>query len=307
MNKILIIIPEKLPQKLIMRGFCRGFKANKYYVETKFENELSNEILENINPKMILSYGDFSANSTFLTEFLKKNKKVKNLVYFADKKGANAKFSKNTYVFASDRYINESFIYMPLAISSRTYGREFEKYECSISFVANPNVVKKLKILSAVVKTFGHKLSIFCDKKDFDKSIKKMEKFLTSDELVTYKYCYSGFLKDEREISKVLNASKINLNIISQFDWSLNFHAFEVMAAGGFLLTNNAWAANEFFDLARDLETYENEDDLVDKIKFYLRQIDMAQNIALNGKYIIAKAHTFKDRVKLILKFLKSN
>lgn len=304
MNKILILIPEKLPQKLIMRGFCRGFKANKYYVETKFEEELSCEILENINPKMILSYGDFSAKSEILISFLKKNKKVKNLVYFAQKKGADAKFVKNTYVFASDKYINEDFIYLPLAISSKTYGREFEKYEYCISFVANPNSAKKLKFLSAVVKTFGHNLSVFCDKKDFDKSVKKMEKFLNPDELVTYKYCYKGFLSDEREISEVLNASKINLNIVSEFDWSLNFHAFEVMAAGGFLLTNNAWAANEFFDLARDLETYEDEDDLIDKIKFYLRQIEMAQNIALNGKYIISKAHTFKDRVKLILKFL---
>lgn len=304
MNKILILIPDKLPQKLIMRGFCRGFKANKYYVETKFEKELSYEILESINPKMILSYGDFSAKSKDLIKFLNQNESIKNLVYFADKKGANAKFTDNTYIFASDRYINEDFIYLPLAISSKTYGREFEKYEYCISFVANPNSIKKLKFLSAVVKTFGHNLSIFCKKKDFDKSVKKMEKFLTADELVTYKYCYKGFLKDEREIAEVLNSSKINLNIISEFDWSLNFHAFEVMAASGFLLTNNAWAANEFFDLARDLETYENEEDLIDKIKFYLRQIEVAQNIALNGRDIITKAHTFKDRVKLILKFL---
>ena len=66
MNKILILIPDKLPQKLIMRGFCRGFKANKYYVETKFENELSNEILENINP--IAKQDDFSYNIADMIE-----------------------------------------------------------------------------------------------------------------------------------------------------------------------------------------------------------------------------------------------
>ena len=46
MKKILIIIPDKLPQKLIMRGFCRGFKANKYYVLTSFEKELTQDLLQ---------------------------------------------------------------------------------------------------------------------------------------------------------------------------------------------------------------------------------------------------------------------
>ena len=159
--------------------------------------------------------------------------------------------------------------------------------------------------MAEIVKAFGNNLSIFCTKKQFEGSVKKIEKYLTKDELVTYKYSYRGFLEDEREISQVLNASKINLNIITKFDMSLNFHAFETLAAGGFLLTNNAWAANEFFDLARDLETYENTYDLVDKIKFYLKRIYTAQIIAQNGKSAIRQGNTFKDRVNVILKHIK--
>ena len=218
------------------------------------------------------------------------------------KKVCDEKFPAHTLFFASDRNISKKFKYLPLAISSRTYGREFEGFDYGISFVGNPNIAKRVEILASVVKAFGDNLAVFCEKKQFEKSVEKMEKYLTKDELVTYKYCYQGFLEDEREISKVLNSSKINLNIITKFNMSLNFHAFETLAAGGFLLTNNAWACYEFFDLARDLETYYDIDDLIDKIKFYTRQIDMAQVIALSGKAAIRQGHTFKDRVKVILK-----
>lgn len=305
MKKILILIPEKVPQKLIMRGFCRGFKANKYYVETQFEEELTIEFLEKTKAELILSYADFSSKSDVLKKYLKTNKNVKNLVYFAQKKGADAKFPPKTLVFASDRYINQKFNYLPLAISSKTYGRVFGKYEWCITFVGNPNSLYRAEILAEVVRNFGENLAIFCKKKDFLASVKKIEKFLSPDELVTYKYSYQRFLEDERDISQVLNASKINLNIIKDFELSLNFHAFEVLAAGGFLITNNAWAANEFFDLGRDLETYENKYDLVDKIKFYLKQPDLAQIIAMNGQAAIVQGHTFKDRVKVILKNIK--
>lgn len=305
MNKVLIIIPDKLPQKLIMRGLCRGFKANKYYVLTSFENELEYDYINSIKPEIIMSYGAFSSESVILKQYLKANKNVKNLVYFADAKDCDAKFPARTLVFASDRYINKKFCYLPLAISSRTYGREFERYKYTISFVGNPNLQKRVQILAEIVKAFGNNLAVFCRKSQFEGSVKKIEKYLTKDELVTYKYAYKGFLEDERAISEVLNSSKINLNIITKFDMSLNFHAFETLAAGGFLLTNNAWAANEFFDLARDLETYENVYDLVDKIKFYLKRIDTAQIIAQNGKSAIRQGHTFKDRVKVILQCIK--
>ena len=305
MNKILIIIPDKLPQKLIMRGLCRGFKANKYYVLTSFESELNYDYILSTKPELIMSYGGFSSESDVLKKYLKGNKAVKNLVYFADTKNSEAKFPSHTIVFASDRYINKKFNYLPLAISSRTYGREFDGYKYTISFVGNPNLLKRVQILAEIVKVFGNNLAVFCSKKQFDASIKKIEKYLTKDELVTYKYSYKGFLEDERAISQVLNASKINLNIITKFDMSLNFHAFETLAAGGFLITNNAWAANELFDLARDLETYENTYDLVDKIKFYLKRINTAQIIAQNGKAAIRQGHTFKDRVKIILKAIK--
>ena len=305
MKKILIIIPDKLPQKLIMRGFCRGFKANKYYVLTSFEKELTQDLMNSSKPELIMSYADFSSKSDILKKYLKDNKTVKNIVYFAEEKNSDIKFPAHTLVFASDRYINKKFHYLPLAISSRTYGREFEGYKYVISFVGNPNLTKRVQILAEVVKAFGNNLSIFCTKKQFEGSVKKIEKYLTKDELVTYKYSYRGFLEDEREISQVLNASKINLNIITKFDMSLNFHAFETLAAGGFLLTNNAWAANEFFDLARDLETYENTYDLVDKIKFYLKRIYTAQIIAQNGKSAIRQGNTFKDRVNVILKHIK--
>ena len=305
MKKILIIIPDKVPQKLIMRGFCRGFKANGYYVLTSFEKEIAYEYINSVKPDLIMSYGDFSSISDILKKYLKQNKNVKNLVYFADTKGCDTKFPRHSLIFASDRYINKKFHYLPLAISSRTYGREFEGYKYTISFVGNPNFLKRVHILANIVKVFGNGLSVFCTKKQFNASIKKIEPFLTKDELVAYKYSYCKFLEDEREISKVLNSSKINLNIITKFDMSLNFHAFETLAAGGFLLTNNAWAANELFDLARDLETFENVTDLIDKIKFYLHNIDTAQIIAQNGKAAIRQGHTFKDRVKIILEYVK--
>jgi spore maturation protein CgeB len=79
---------------------------------------------------------------------------------------------------------------------------------------------------------------------------------------------------------------------------------WDVLAAGGFLLTNYQTEIPDYFEIAGDLDVYENLDDLKEKIKFYLRHEDIRRQIAENGREKVRKYHTYYDRIGTILEIL---
>ena len=58
------------------------------------------------------------------------------------------------------------------------------------------------------------------------------------------------------------------------------------------------------FEEGKDLETYINADELVDKIRFYRTNLNIAQYIAINGKKNTVSNHSFYDRLKKMLKVI---
>ncbi|GAA6621734.1 glycosyltransferase [Scytonema sp. NUACC26] len=104
---------------------------------------------------------------------------------------------------------------------------------------------------------------------------------------------------------KFLQNSKVNIDIQSKpyiecledyansriaFNCGLNGdtnrRVFEVMMAGGFLLTDRLSSQSGLFSLFQEgvhLECYENEGELLHKIKFYLKNPDKAEKIAAAG------------------------
>ncbi|MEG0962465.1 MAG: DUF3880 domain-containing protein, partial [Lachnospiraceae bacterium] len=99
--------------------------------------------------------------------------------------------------------------------------------------------------------------------------------------------------------------SKINLNItLRSIHTGIPLRAMDILGSGGFLLTNYQEDFLDYFVPGEDFVYYENQQDLLDKIAYYLSHEEERQQIAANGFHKMEQHHTYVHRVKQILEVL---
>lgn len=107
----------------------------------------------------------------------------------------------------------------------------------------------------------------------------------------------NAYLKD---VNTIYNKSKIVINISQSNE--LNWRVFEVLGSGSFLLSNATEEISEVFKPSYHLDTFENENELVYKIFFYLQNENIRNQIAVNGNEEALRKHTLENRAVRILK-----
>lgn len=111
-----------------------------------------------------------------------------------------------------------------------------------------------------------------------------------------------GFAKTHTEMPLIFNQSKINLNITAKSIRSgLSLRIFDVLACGGFLITNYQEELPELFDIGTDLECYSSLDELKEKCAYYLAHDRKRENIAKNGYEKVSRLHGWNTRILQIL------
>ncbi|MCR5785758.1 MAG: glycosyltransferase [Eubacterium sp.] len=111
-----------------------------------------------------------------------------------------------------------------------------------------------------------------------------------------------------KEMPYVFYNSKINLNIsLRSITAGIPLRAMDIMAAGGFLLTNYQPDLLRHFVPGEDFVYFESKKDLLEKIDYYLKHEDERKAIARHGQETIAAHHTYKHRLKEILDFVFEN
>lgn len=107
------------------------------------------------------------------------------------------------------------------------------------------------------------------------------------------------------EMPKVFQASKINLNMtIRPIETGLSLRVWDILGCGGFLLTNYQSEIPDYFEIGKDLETYESLEELEQKIQYYLTHEEERVEIAINGYEKVARHHTYEIRLAQMLKVL---
>lgn len=100
----------------------------------------------------------------------------------------------------------------------------------------------------------------------------------------------------------VFRQAKINLNITLRSILSgIPLRAFDIMGAGGFLLTNYQSDFLDYFTPGEDFVFFENQADLLDKVAYYLEHEEERARIARNGYQRIAAGHTYVHRAEEII------
>ncbi len=105
------------------------------------------------------------------------------------------------------------------------------------------------------------------------------------------------------QMPKIFHLSKINLNITMRpIQTGLSLRIWDILGCGGFLLSNYQQELPEYFVIGKELDCYENMDELKEKVEFYLSHEDIRKEIAHKGYEKVKAMHTYEVRIASILK-----
>ena len=127
----------------------------------------------------------------------------------------------------------------------------------------------------------------------------------TPDETLTLPGCINHGKVDYYDMAPyVFKHAKINLNItLRSIKSGIPLRAFDVMGAGGFLLTNYQTDFMDCYVPGEDFVYYESKEDLLSKLDYYLKHEDERISIARNGFERTAANHTYKHRIEEMLSY----
>ena len=116
---------------------------------------------------------------------------------------------------------------------------------------------------------------------------------------------FRGLAQTMTEMPKIFHLSKINLNFTSKpIRTGLPLRIWDILGAGGFVLTNFQTEIPEYFEIGKDLETYSSEEELLEKIGYYLEHEDERQAIAENGYRKAKELYSLDVRIGQMLEMV---
>lgn len=104
------------------------------------------------------------------------------------------------------------------------------------------------------------------------------------------------------EAPKVFYASKINLqHTMPSIETGISQRVYDIMAVGGFVLSNWQEEYETLFEQDRDLVLYYDPDDMMRKAEYYMTHEKERLMIAINGYKKVHAKHTYLMRVEEML------
>lgn len=117
---------------------------------------------------------------------------------------------------------------------------------------------------------------------------------------------FHGPVDYQREMPEIFRKSQINLNFtIPNIQTGLPLRIWDIMGAGGFLLTNQQAEIPELLQPGTDLETFSSTAELVDKCKFYLTHEERRRKIAEHGRKTVQQNYTCRHQLKQLMEQMK--
>jgi spore maturation protein CgeB len=190
-------------------------------------------------------------------------------------------------------------IHKPIDVSEK----EREKYSCDVCFVGS-NYPERVAILE---KLSGFNLGIWgigWDKLPSNSPLKQ--------------HIRGGVSRPE-EWTKIYSCSKIVLNILSlkldgaidlvdpEYGHIANTRVFEALGCGAFQLVELKSDVIKLFKTGDHLVCYEDSNQLIKLIKYYLNNPEDRKRIANNGRRIAIEKHTYQHRINEILSTISNN
>ncbi|GAB6182655.1 CgeB family protein [Thermodesulfovibrio hydrogeniphilus] len=118
---------------------------------------------------------------------------------------------------------------------------------------------------------------------------------------------YGGRMLWGEDYAKACILSKIYLGVDSMphIKKSMSDRLYKSMGCGAFYLCRYVNGIEEMFKIGEELETFNDKEEMIDKIRFYIKNETLRKKIAEKGKEKILKEHTYEIRIKQMMEILK--
>lgn len=148
--------------------------------------------------------------------------------------------------------------------------------------------VERVRNLNEIGKAFGDDYNISLYSDDYEPMNKGVN--------------HRGVLDYMTDMPRLFHDSKINLNFtIRNIRTGLPLRLWDVLGAGGFLITNFQEELLEYFENDKDIVFYDSKDDLLRKIDYYLTHEDHRCTVASAGYQKVKQYHSYENRIQKIL------
>lgn len=150
---------------------------------------------------------------------------------------------------------------------------ELNERDIDIAFVGAlaPN---KMPMIAAVKKAFGRKMRLY--------GLANLKKNV----YFNLKFNFPGWVSPlpfERYVP-LYQRTKIGINVHNRGDYTVGgYRLFDLPANGVMQISDGGPYLDTFFEVGKEIESYRNTDELIDKIKYYLEHDAERQQIARNG------------------------
>lgn len=305
MEKVVLVIPDNNKGKFISAGFTSAFKELSYFVYEKKIYDINIDEINKILPDIIfipwINIVQKEVINNFIQDYNNEKTAFIHIAEYIEDIPSEYKKQKGHYIFANNSKSNKNKI--KIGILASDYKSKFSGYKYNITFAGNPAFEHREEILSKLVYNFGP-INIFCRSFDFYKSLEEIqEKNLLNEYFIElYKQSYKGYVENQKELSEIFISSKVNIDIASIHPKDINYRCLEILSAGGFLISEYNENIVKHFDEGKELEIFKNDDDLIDKINFYFKNLNLAQMIAVKGRRNAVNNFSYTDILKSIIK-----
>ena len=106
--------------------------------------------------------------------------------------------------------------------------------------------------------------------------------------------------------------AKIGINVHNRGKYTVgNYRLFELPGNGVMQISDGGEYLSEFFKVGEEIESYETEEELIDKIQFYLNHDEARERIARAGYQRVVRDHRIKLRLRqaadIIARYLRTS
>ncbi len=116
------------------------------------------------------------------------------------------------------------------------------------------------------------------------------------------KHAAGGHVQYGNDLARLYRTSAININILdAMMVDSINLRSFDVMASGGFLLSEYRPAYERIFRIGEELDCFRTPEELSEKIGYYLDHAELRREIAERGRRRVLEEHTVSHRMEQLL------
>lgn len=210
-------------------------------------------------------------------------------------------FFKDPYIVKTltENYNKKNVYYLPECCNPKFHKSisltedDLNKYGCDITTYGSPHNVRtsffsQLLNYQYDIKIWGHQPSIWLK----DKKLKSL---------------YTGeYIFNESKAKSVL-AAKININTLHPSEViGLNARTFEIAGIGGFQMIHWRPGLADLFEDAKEIASFNNFDELIEKINYYLNRPEERELIAKAGQIRAYKDHTYEIRLTTLINIVSN-